>query len=255
MSRWIIEHLPPVEANTVYVEPCAGMLTVLLRRPKARVELANDLNDRIVNWWEVVRDRGEKLRKKLELTPCSRTEFIRCAQGLDDMSVGRVERARRLTVVLHEGFRSADSPSALTHSSVNLYSDMNRSSVDYHTRPKRAYGCVTDKLIERVRDLRLENVNALVILESMCNLRHGIVYLDPPYYGAADIYVKGSNTFPYKEVAEIAELCNARVAISGYPTCPWGKLLPDWNIAEKSAFTTTNRNKPSPRTECLWMNY
>ena len=51
-NRWIRSRLP---VRSAYVEPFAGMLGVLLARPRVSVEVVNDLDGRVVNWWTQVR--------------------------------------------------------------------------------------------------------------------------------------------------------------------------------------------------------
>ena len=51
----------PEQYDVGFVEPFAGMFLVLLNRPKSKVEIINDINDRIVNYARVVRDQPEEL--------------------------------------------------------------------------------------------------------------------------------------------------------------------------------------------------
>ena len=74
-GAWITSLLPPVVRGQVYCEPFAGMLGVLLQRRKAAQEIVNDIDDRIVNWWRVVRDQPEEFARSIRYTPHSRVEF------------------------------------------------------------------------------------------------------------------------------------------------------------------------------------
>jgi DNA adenine methylase len=48
LAPWIIEHLP---LHSIYVEPFAGAGSVLMRKPRSKVEVLNDRYDRIVSAW------------------------------------------------------------------------------------------------------------------------------------------------------------------------------------------------------------
>lgn len=71
-APWIASLLPTRQA---YLEPFAGMLSVLLARPKADVEIANDLDCNLWNWWRCVRERGGEMARRLDWTPIGRREF------------------------------------------------------------------------------------------------------------------------------------------------------------------------------------
>ena len=90
LARWIIEQMPE---HRVYVEPFGGMAGVLLKKEPSEVEIFNDLDGRVVNFFRVIRDRElfEEFKLRAELTPYSREEF----QILCDTSepTERVQRA------------------------------------------------------------------------------------------------------------------------------------------------------------------
>ncbi|MDR2094264.1 MAG: DNA adenine methylase [Treponema sp.] len=87
---WILSYMP---GHKVYVEPFGGG-SVLLRKNRAHEEIYNDLDKEIVNLFRVVMDRGEILRRKLELTPYSRDAFELSYESVDDP----VEKTRRTVV-------------------------------------------------------------------------------------------------------------------------------------------------------------
>ncbi len=53
MAPWIIGHLPPHE---LYAEPFGGSASLLLRKPRAPVEVLGDLDDELLDLYRVVRD-------------------------------------------------------------------------------------------------------------------------------------------------------------------------------------------------------
>ena len=53
IAREIVQLFPEHDG---YVEPFCGSLSVLLAKPRARIEIVNDLDESIVTFWRVVRD-------------------------------------------------------------------------------------------------------------------------------------------------------------------------------------------------------
>ena len=99
-GRWITSLLPPAEATYTYVEPYSGMLGVLLQRRPAKREIVSDLDDDLINWWTVVRDKPDALGELLEWTPSwSSALFAEACQNLDHQD--DVKRAYYFTLACH----------------------------------------------------------------------------------------------------------------------------------------------------------
>ena len=75
-GAWIASILDGVNVDT-YVEPCCGTLGILLRRDPVCVEVCNDKDDRVINFFRVVRDYPMEFSRKILLTPYrSESEFL-----------------------------------------------------------------------------------------------------------------------------------------------------------------------------------
>lgn len=69
LADWIISQFPPHHA---YVEPFGGSASVLLAKPWSKVEVYNDIDADVVNFFQVMRDRLPELAAKVAFTPHSR---------------------------------------------------------------------------------------------------------------------------------------------------------------------------------------
>src|SRR6266545_6715117 len=88
LAERIVELLPP---HRHYVEPFAGSLAVLLAKPPAPFETVNDLDQQLMTFWRVLRDRGPELARVCYLTPHARAEHQAChatAPSLDPAEAG-----------------------------------------------------------------------------------------------------------------------------------------------------------------------
>lgn len=90
LSSWILEHLPE---HTCYVEVFGGAGNVLINKDPevSDVEVYNDLDSDLVQFFEVLRDRHDELVEWLEAVPFSR------------------ELHQRWVELFHNGYRSSDS--------------------------------------------------------------------------------------------------------------------------------------------------
>ncbi len=102
LANWILPLLPD---HRCYVEPYGGAAGVLLLKPRAEVEVYNDLDGNIVNFFSVLRDpvNCAELIRQIELTPYARAEFELAWQPAEC----NIERARRTCIRAQMGFGSA----------------------------------------------------------------------------------------------------------------------------------------------------
>ncbi|MBC1376812.1 DNA adenine methylase, partial [Listeria sp. FSL L7-1699] len=91
IASWIIENMPDHE---VYLEPYFGSGAVFFNKHASKIETINDIDSRVVNLFQVIRDRTEELCQAVEFTPLSREEQQK--SFFDDGD--DVERARRFLV-------------------------------------------------------------------------------------------------------------------------------------------------------------
>ncbi len=94
-AKWIMAPriLPYFPAHRVYVESFGGGGSVLMRKPRSKVEVYNDMDAGLVNVFRVMRDpeTAEQLRRACWLTPFARVEHELTYEPTTDP----VEAARR----------------------------------------------------------------------------------------------------------------------------------------------------------------
>lgn len=182
LAPQIVALMPP---HKVYVEPFLGAGAVFFTKAPAPIEVLNDADGALVNFFRVLRDpaRGERLRKALDLTPFAREEWADAHAGLRavergwDSAADDVEVARRWFVLTQMSFagriaggRGGEAPGwrYATHPSHN---------------PAASYRSAIDRLptfTARLRLAQIEHGDALDIIRRF-DRRGTLMYLDPPY--------------------------------------------------------------------------
>lgn len=89
--KWLLPQLPETHR---YIEPYGGSGSVLLNRNSSPVEVYNDLDSDVTNFFKVLRDHREELLEKIALTPFSREEFEYAIEKQGDESLPNIEKAR-----------------------------------------------------------------------------------------------------------------------------------------------------------------
>lgn len=231
LAKWVNSILPDW-TDCTYVEPYAGMLSVLLGRDKARAEIANDLDERIVCWWDAVRCHTDELYEMIWATPYSRETFEEALAALDNNNP--VRRAWAVHTVLSQGMMAS------LHSKDNNWRRSMRSPMT-----RMAPESVFD-LRDRLWQVQLENRPAIDILDSVRDIEDCIVYVDPPYRDRK--YGYGVNV--EHDLREVLQSCKGEVAISGYGD-EWDCL--GWERFEKEV--PLEIGGKGRRTEVLWVNF
>lgn len=245
LANWIISHFPK---HRIYVEPFGGAASVLLQKQKCYTEIYNDLDDEVVNLFQVVRDNGEVLLNKLVNTPFSRREFEKSYSPSDDP----IEQARRTVIRSFMGFGSA----AASGHKTGFRSNSNRSG----TTPAhdfKNYPTALNFIIDRLRGVVIENRDAVQVMK-VHDTDDCLHYVDPPY--VLDTRFKGQNTDCYKyemsnldheNLLKVLNSLKGFVVLSGYDNEIYNDYLSGWNKVIRKAFA----DGASERVEVLWTNY
>lgn len=251
MAERIVSLMPD---HRVYIEPFFGSGAVFFAKPQARIEIINDLDDAVVTFFRVLRERPGPLAEACALTPHSRTEYA--LADLDDPSLDDLERARRFWVRVNQSFAKAVNQ---TGWSVTV----KRSSsvpATILSRIGRFGQCA-----ERLLSASVENCDAADLITRMATTADTVVYLDPPYRHETRVlrgpsptdYRHDSSEDLHERLAAAANATPATVILSGYPSEAYDRLYAGWWTCdiEVTAFSSNARTKErTGRIERLWSN-
>lgn len=180
--------------HRVYVEPYLGSAAVFLTKAPAKHEVLNDVDDEIVNLFEVIRRQPEDLAGVVGLTPTSETEVRLAGKTLGDGNarLDPLERARRFLVVSHQArlrqvgdpsYSAATGPTA--RNNVSLWNRIPDEVWTVAQRFKDADVRNTDpERDERDGELdgstKIHNRDAISLIRENA-YEDALVYVDPPY--------------------------------------------------------------------------
>lgn len=243
----IAELLP---AHRHYVEPYCGSLAVLLAKASAPMETVNDLDQALVTFWRVLRERPVELARAAALTPHARAEHA-AAYELDGH--GDLEVARRVWVQLTQGRAGTRRQTGWRHY-VKPAGDT--SMPDYLT----GYVERIAPAAERLHGVSLECMPALDLIAKYGAEPDVLLYVDPPYLGSTrcrswDGYPHEMRTeADHRELADALRAARAAVVLSGYPSRMYDlELYAGWDRHTMSAGTGQGDGWGN-RTEVLWSN-
>ncbi len=240
----LIRFLPPHKS---YIEVFGGAASLLIYKPPSKIEVYNDRDENLVNFFRVLRDKKDLLIEKIRYTPYSRAEY-NYALNLNKIT-DEVERARLFAVLIWQGFGLKAWRTGWSY------------SVDSINRV-RAWDKLVDKLFviaERFRNVQIECDDYEKIIERY-DSKDALFYLDPPYIPdtriAKKAYRMEMNNADYERLVEILLRTKGKIILSNYKHPIFDKLLENgWNMYQWSVVTSGNISLRSRRMEVIYYNF
>lgn len=225
-----------------------------MRKPRAYAEIYNDIWDTVVNVFRVLRDpvAAAELRRHLELTPFSRTEFDGCGEAQIRECADPIEKARLTIFRSFAGFGSA---STNAEHSTGFRNNSNRSGTtpahDWMNYPGNI-----ETFTERLRGVVIENRNYADVLVAH-DSPETLHYIDPPYPHSTRSLQRGNALYAYemtdddhRAMAALLHSLSGMVVLSGYDCELYRELFGGWEMRRKE----THADGARDRVECLWLN-
>lgn len=166
MADLLVGLLPP---HRVYIEPFMGSCAVLFAKRPSQHEIVNDLDDAVVAFFAVLRDRPADLELACRLSPYSRTEYERADL---DVPVDELELARRFWVRVNQSF--AKTAGRATGWSITTARTQSVGG-SMAGRLDRFYACA-----RRLAEVAIERCDAVDLITRLAT-DDTVVYVDPPY--------------------------------------------------------------------------
>lgn len=247
MAKWIVGKFPRHEC---FVDAFGGSASIMVNKPKSRVEVYNDLDGDLVHFFKVLRDEADELVEWLSNVPYSRelydswaTAFYNGERPVDD-----IERAGRFYFLRYsqfggkydakKGFRIAKKKD--DYAGV----DFARSIDDLKEFRDRFQGVI------------IENMDYQEVIRRY-DRETTLFYFDPPYVDVGDIYYSHEGEFDQEEFVTALE------EIDGFWLASYGDDFPQglekYTMLSKDQRYTLNNGQSgggdSVETERLFMNF
>lgn len=243
IAPWIISHFPE---HRVYVEPFGGSGAVLLNKQPVFLEVYNDLYDRIVNLFEVLKDseKSERLASLLELTPYAQGAYEKSFEISEDP----VEDACRFAINSMMSYGGGIHKPGFKRNGLLRTTPYPKTWREY---PDVVRDCAAEL---RRRNIEINKMDALTIM-SRYDSPETLHYVDPPYVqetrGFRVRYTHEYDQDDHVRLLVFLKRLKGMVVLSGYDSELYSKHLTGWEKVEKVSHDTQGNRK----MECLWMNF
>lgn len=245
----IIELFPK---HTCYLEPFCGAAWVLFGKEPSPVEVINDIDGDLINFFRVIKKRPEDFIQAFDLALVSREEFKQLA-SLDSTKLDEVERAYRFYYLIMAGWGG------------ELNYPRFQTSITDGGHGNRLFGAIKT-LRERIEPVHQRL--STVIIENLdwreCIKRYDregvIMYIDPPYPDNGVNYAHNMrNWADHHELASMLSSTKAKWILSSYDNPEVRNLFSGYNIVPVTSASGMQKTKTNSERvvvqEVLVANY
>lgn len=246
--------------HEVYCEVFGGSGALLFAKPPSRLEVFNDLDSGVVNFFRVLRnpEQVQELQRLLSLTPYAREEYYACLKSWQ-AAPDPVEQARQWYVGVMQSMNSSIRNTGWSYT---------KAPASNPARSWRKTIARLDRCAARLAEVEIDHRDFEQILQ-VYDSPTTCFYLDPPYL--AETRRKGycyhqemSLADHERLLARIVQL-QGMVLLSGYAHPLYLEALAAWKCLQVQTRCSSAVRVPSAkaasqqpadwtRTECLWLN-
>jgi DNA polymerase len=256
-TSWLVSLIPDAwkrrhqrnECHT-YVEPFGGMASVLLNKPPTDVEVYNDLDLRVWNLFDVLKNHGEEFRHRLTFTLYHEHEFNRSLAQSEGEGVAAA-------VALYVRFRQS-------------FGGMGESFSYSKFRSRRGMADVVSGWLSSIEEnlplviARLQEVQYVFrkdapFVIAKYDSKRTFFYLDPPYVPGTRVaggYDHEMTEADHRHLLNVILACKGHVMLSGYSSSLYDTALAGWHRVTKQVKSNAAGGKEKKeKEEVVWMNY
>ena len=243
--------VPLLAAHARYVEVFGGSGALLFAKTPCKVEHYNDIDGELVNFYRVLKERGQELRDRLELTLYAREVYTGAGESYDDVS-DPVERAARYFVLIEQSLngRYRGGWSRDFH--------QNRAKVFFH-----AVASIT-AATKRLQGVVIENRDFRQLIPEF-DEADVLIYCDPPYVPETRVekerYRHEMSAKDHEELLDLILRSESMIVLSGYSSQLYDDALHDWDRQEFSVpngadvkNTNAKGSARGEKIEVVWRN-
>lgn len=240
--------LPVIPSHNLYCEPFCGGAAVFWAKEKSRVEVINDLNDELINFYHVLQTKFEDLQNLVKSTLHSRKLHRKAWEIYSNpLNFDAVTRAWAIWALSSQSFGSQLSKS--------WGFDKSKASVARKVQNKKRQ--FTVELYDRIEVTQIECRDALDVIR-LYDTPTSFFYIDPPYPGTNQGHYKGYSYNDFKMLLDALEKIEGKFLLSSYPNDMLDEYVSNngWiqKTFKKSLCASKKLIKPY-KTETLTANY
>jgi len=200
--------LPLIPKHTTYIEPFVGGGAIFWSKKPSEVEIINDYNRELINFYECVQNEFVELEKMVRISLHSRSLHNDATVVYENPHMfSKIKRAWAVWVL------SAQSFSSMLDGSWGY--DKIRGTTSQKIANKRE--SFTEELAIRIQNVQIENTDALRIINSR-DYKDAFIYCDPPYFNSDCGHYDGYSKQDFENLLISLKNAQGKFLMSSYPS-------------------------------------
>lgn len=243
LASAILRLIPP---HTTYCEPFFGGGAVFFAKQKSHVEIINDLNQFVVNFYLQAQSNFHTLDQKIQQTPHSRRLYRDAMVMYEHPHLFTdMDRAWALWVLCNQGYASKIGSWA--------FGTIDNSSEKKTDNAKARLA--TGDMVARLDRVQIECTDALYLLR-LRDRDTTFFYLDPPYFNSNMGHYGGYTEGDFEALLQACAGLQGKFLLSSYPSDVLDRYTREhgWYQVEKTDHVRASTKRKS-KTEVLTANY
>ena len=244
MSKLIVSLIPE---HNLYCEPFVRGAAVFFAKPPSPVEVINDLDGEVVNFYQICKSDFNKLNKKIQATPHSRKLHTEAAEVLKDAENHKpIERAWAFWVQTNMSFASKMFGGY-------AYERKSNGIVKRLFNKKVAF---TKEICKRLDFVDMESNDAIKVIQSR-DTAESFFYVDPPYFNSNMGHYDGYTKKDFLILLATLSKVKGKFLLSSYPSSVLAEFSKKykWFNWSKDSKVSVTKNTDKIKTEVLAGNY
>lgn len=235
--------------HTLYAEPFTGGAAVFFLKKPSAVEVINDTNGELMNFYRVLKDKFRPLQKLVQVTLHSRDDFRKAEVVYHNPDLfDEVRRAWAVWVICTMSFSARmDGPYGF---------DKIKNTTSRKIDNKRVR--FTEVYRKRMEQVQIECADALYIIRSRDH-EGAFFYCDPPYIGSSMGHYKGYTEADYEALLSQLAAIKGKFLLSSYPSDILSRYIKKykWQVLKRELLVSVNMKSGNPKkkTEMLIANF
>jgi DNA adenine methylase len=242
MLKYLLDLIPE---HTIYCEPFFGGGALFFAKPKSEVEIINDSNGEVVNFFKVVKTKFAELQKEIRATLHSRELYKKAMVVYEHPALfSDVKRAWAFWTLTNQGFASMIGSWGFgrTNSKEKAVAHKRENFTIYYAR--------------RLEMAQIENNNALKVI-ARADSKDTFFYVDPPYIGSDMGHYAGYSESDYEKLLEALSKVKGKFLLSSYPSTILSRFIKKhkWKTKRVEKFVAVTKHTDKKKTEMLVYNF
>jgi DNA adenine methylase len=247
-KQTLLRHiLPLIPKHNIYTEAFAGGAALYFAKDPAEVEVINDINGNLVNFYRILKTEFKPLKKRIDGTLHSREEH-EYAQIVYDFPrfFTSIERAWAVWVLSKQSFASK-------LDGTWGYDKQKNSMPKKITFAKEAFN---EDLSKRLEQTQIESTDALWIIESR-DTPDTFHFVDPPYINSDCGHYVGYNLMDFQNLLELLIRLQGKFMLTMFPHPYLQEVINEnnWKVKEIERTISASKINRRKQKELIIMNY